>query len=643
MPPAPAALPVGEGSVAGIPRRSDYRAAYVAYICSLEANLKAEGKPVAGLAPEPSQVPSIPATGILSEYVPKVQEAYGAVAAEALAAYVTQQPFFDLGTFPVPYELARLAPPNSIPNSKFLLLAQYERVFLVGCAKPKDPGFRRAMVKKLETVATGSKRPPYVIFAQCLESAFDGHLAQAKMAAESGATSMAQAIKLGVVGGRNGVAKPVERAVLSLGEMAEVFAAASSKQLEEAPRLMLDVIIAKAFSPDDPSKRSSDVHIEPGPPEGNFVVRYRIDGRLVDIDSAPMAIYSNFAATIKGVCAGMQMTDKGKLQDGRYRLALKVGDKIVKLDLRVSCVPQGSETGGDAPEKFVLRILDSSAERPPLLDLVGGDTKLEKLLRDVLDLPKGLILLTGPTGCGKTTTLSRFILELAAKKVYSIYTIEDPIEYEYAPEQGRVSQVQVDNTRGVTFANTLRNLLRMDPDIVLVGELRDTETAQIATQAALTGHQVLSTLHTNDAVGSVSRLADMGVPHYLLAETLVCVVAQRLLPALCNSCKLPVTLPDSVKRQIPEVYRAAQFSHALGCPVCRGLGYRGRVPVVDVFYVDVDARRMIINQTPLADLRRYNEARYSPGLTNRALYLASQGRVDIATALTVRDDVTLEV
>jgi type II secretory ATPase GspE/PulE/Tfp pilus assembly ATPase PilB-like protein len=726
-----------------------------------------------------------PAFGGLGPYeLTKVMaDLHGPEIAGAAEAWFTNAHYLNLFTFTPDYELAKECPPSWAPDSKFLVVTHFENVFVIATPTPTDPSLRRQLTSKLEEKGFTADRAPVLFFVLVPESILAAHIPKARMAGESSVEKLAAALST------SGEVKVDTAQAYSLQEYLDRFTEARDKKLDNAARFMLDFLLARAYSPDDPTKRASDVHIEPGPPDGNFRVRYRINGRAVDYGMAPMSVYTQFATAIKGTCSGMVVTDRGMIQDGRYRLKLRTGvGKVVKLDLRVSCMPSGSETGGDAPEKFVFRILDSSGERPTITETVGGDVKLEQLIRKVLDLPKGMILLTGPTGCGKclgkgtlvmmadgslrkveevvrgdllmgpdsrprrvlrtnvghgklytiipaegagkpwvcndvhvmtlqngegeifdlplnelvakrasgelgptylfrvptlfgkshlpeqfgwsceesgegdyygftldgdgrfllgdytvthnTTTLSRFILELGRDPTWTIFTLEDPIEYEYNDANLRVTQIQIDRDRGVTFATGLRCLLRSDPDIILVGEMRDEETAELAVRAALTGHQVLSTLHTNDAVGAVSRLVDMKVKPYLVADTLSCVIAQRLLQKLCPSCKQSYSLSESVKKDLPEEYRTGSYARSVGCPDCGGSGYKGRVPCVDVMYVDSEMREMIASEASSQVMKEYNEKHYSPGLFKRALGLARQGTIDILTAFSVKDDVT---
>ncbi|WP_028355455.1 type II secretion system ATPase GspE [Bordetella petrii] len=308
---------------------------------------------------------------------------------------------------------------------------------------------------------------------------------------------------------------------------------------------------------------ASDMHIEPY--ETHSVVRYRVDGVLRDVVSPRKALHSALISRIK-IMANLDIAEKRLPQDGR--IALRVGGR--PIDVRVSTLPTGHG------ERAVLRLLDKEAGRLQLEKLGMSPvvlTQLDSLIRQ----PHGIVLVTGPTGSGKTTTLYAALSRLDASTT-NILTVEDPIEYDLPG----ISQTQVNAKIDMTFALALRAILRQDPDVIMIGEIRDLETAQIAVQASLTGHLVLATLHTNDATSAVTRLVDMGVEPFLLASSLLGVLAQRLVRQLCHECRRPDTLPDG-----RVVYRP------VGCPACNHTGYSGRSGIHELFTVDEDVRRLI--------------------------------------------------
>ncbi|MGD8727196.1 MAG: GspE/PulE family protein, partial [Gemmatimonadales bacterium] len=325
----------------------------------------------------------------------------------------------------------------------------------------------------------------------------------------------------------------------------------SAEEASQRPVVRLvDLILSEGIT-----ARSSDIHIEPE--EGGVAVRYRIDGVLRQVMKIPRAAGLPLISRIK-IISGMDIADRLRPQDGRARVAVNG----VPVDLRVSTLP------ASLGEKVVIRVLDTSAT-VLALDSLGLTAEESAAITDLLENRDGIILVTGPTGSGKTTTLYSAIRHVQSEGV-NIVTVEDPVEYRL---QGIV-QVQVHEKAGLTFASALRSILRQDPDVVLVGEIRDRETAQIAVQASLTGHLVLSTLHTNDAPNAVTRLVDIGMEPYKIASALRGVVAQRLMRRLCPTCKevWVEAIPRKLHRWLPPntpLYRA------VGCPECAMTGYRG--------------------------------------------------------------------
>src|SRR5438309_348507 len=336
---------------------------------------------------------------------------------------------------------------------------------------------------------------------------------------------------------------------------------------------LVDMIISEGIL-----SRASDIHVEPE--EGGVAVRYRIDGVLRQVMKIPRQAGLPLISRIK-IMSSLDIADRLRPQDGRARVAVN-GQPI---DLRVSTLPAA------LGEKIVIRILDSRATGKSLESL-GLNTNETEGIKRLLENHEGIILVTGPTGSGKTTTLYSCINQIKSEGV-NIVTVEDPVEYRM---QGIV-QVQVQEKAGLTFASALRSILRQDPNVVLVGEIRDRETAQIAVQASLTGHLVLSTLHTNDAANAVTRLVDIGVEAYKIAAALRGVAAQRLMRRLCLTCKevWMETPPDRLKPWIPKgtpLYRAA------GCPDCAMTGYRGRFSIIEVLTVTAEVERRIAAGEP---------------------------------------------
>src|SRR5213594_4064314 len=331
---------------------------------------------------------------------------------------------------------------------------------------------------------------------------------------------------------------------------------------------LVDMIISEGIL-----SRASDIHVEPE--EGGVAVRYRIDGVLRQVMKIPRQAGLPLISRIK-IMSSLDIADRLRPQDGRARVAVN-GQPI---DLRVSTLP--AQLG----EKVVIRILDSRATVKSL-DSLGLNPGEADAIKRLLENHEGILLVTGPTGSGKTTTLYSAINQIKSEGV-NIVTVEDPVEYRM---QGIV-QVQVQEKAGLTFAAALRSILRQDPNVVLVGEIRDKETAQIAVQASLTGHLVLSTLHTNDAANAVTRLVDIGVESYKIAASLRGVVAQRLMRKLCPTCK-EVWIeapPERLRRWIP---KGTPLYHAAGCPDCAMTGYRGRFSILEILTMTPELERLI--------------------------------------------------
>ncbi len=353
----------------------------------------------------------------------------------------------------------------------------------------------------------------------------------------------------------------------------------------EAPVIRLvSLLITNALE-----ARASDIHIEPF--ENRLIIRNRIDGVLHEIESPPKRLAAAVISRIK-IMANLDIAERRLPQDGRIRLRIQGKD----IDLRVSTVPTMHG------ESVVMRILDKSGVQLNFEKLGFAPDILAKF-KEALAQPNGILLVTGPTGSGKTTTLYTALDELNQPDV-KILTVEDPVEYQMAG----INQIQVKPQIDLTFASALRSIVRQDPDIIMIGEIRDLETAEIAVQAALTGHLVLSTLHTNDAPATVSRLMDMGVDDYLLTSTLVGVLAQRLVRTLCTHCREPHVLEADVAREIglprvgaperPTVYKA------VGCKQCSGTGFTGRMCIAEMMPLSEPIRRLIMQKANASDLRR---------------------------------------
>ncbi|HEX8679024.1 MAG TPA: ATPase, T2SS/T4P/T4SS family, partial [Chthoniobacterales bacterium] len=323
---------------------------------------------------------------------------------------------------------------------------------------------------------------------------------------------------------------------------------------EDAPVIkIVNLILVQAIK-----EKASDIHIEPF--QRTLKLRYRIDGELVQAESPPKALQLAITSRIK-ILAGLNIAERRVPQDGRFRI--KVLGK--EIDLRISILPTAHG------EKIVIRILDKSALTGSINEMGMDESTLDKF-KKAIDAPHGMILVTGPTGSGKTTTLYSVLQELNNPQ-YNIVTVEDPIEYELAG----INQVAVRADIGLDFSSALRSILRQDPDIVMVGEIRDNETADIAVKAALTGHQVLSTLHTNDAAGAITRLDDMGIEPFLISSSVIMACAQRLVRRICTNCREEfIPEPEMLERLGLQDQPDTIFFHGSGCDRCKGRGYLGR-------------------------------------------------------------------
>jgi type IV pilus assembly protein PilB len=350
---------------------------------------------------------------------------------------------------------------------------------------------------------------------------------------------------------------------------------------EDAPVIkIVNLILAQAVK-----EKASDIHVEPF--LNTLKLRYRIDGELIPAESPPKALQLAITSRIK-ILAGLNIAERRIPQDGRFRIRV-LGKEI---DLRISILPTAHG------EKIVIRILDKSALSGSIAQM-GMDADTLSKFTKAIDAPHGMILVTGPTGSGKTTTLYSVLHELNGPQ-YNIVTVEDPIEYELAG----INQVAVRADIGLDFASALRSILRQDPDIVMVGEIRDNETADIAVKAALTGHQVLSTLHTNDAAGAITRLDDMGIEPFLISSSILMTCAQRLVRRICSNCKEEFAPePETLDKLNLKETKGAIFYHGTGCDRCKGRGYAGRAALIEALPVSEAVRRLIIKRASAAVIK----------------------------------------
>jgi general secretion pathway protein E len=432
-------------------------------------------------------------------------------------------------------------------SARILPILVHEGTVTLAMADPGDA----CTIDNVELV-TGLRVQPVLVRARDLTDRFDGIFG----GTEGGADSESGDVE---------ILQDDEESVEHLRDMAS-----------EAPVIRLvNQMLSRAVE-----QRASDIHVEPF--EDELRVRYRIDGVLHDVDAPSKSLSAAIISRIK-LMAKLNIAERRLPQDGRIKIRL-VGREI---DLRVSSLP--TLYG----ESVVLRILDRSSISVNL-DTLGMEKDTLATFTHMIEQPHGLLLVTGPTGSGKTTTLYGALDKINSPEL-KIITIEDPVEYQLRG----VNQIHVRSQIGLTFASGLRSIVRQDPDVIMIGEIRDPETAEIAIQAALTGHLVLATLHTNDAPGAVSRLLDMGVEDYLLASSLLGVLAQRLVRQLCVVCKVPAAAGGEMLAELgPRDNEQVTVFDSVGCPQCAATGFRGRSGIYELFRVDDDIRKLIISRAP---------------------------------------------
>ncbi len=376
--------------------------------------------------------------------------------------------------------------------------------------------------------------------------------------------------------------------VLRQEEGEEIDLSDLAKSSESAPIIKVsNLILIEALK-----AGASDIHVEPY--EKEFRVRFRIDGILHNIMALPMRTKDPLISRLK-IMAKLDISEKRLPQDGRIKIRLRVEERSRDLDLRVSTVP--AQFG----EKVVMRLLDKSKLQLDMTQL-GFEPEPLRRFKDAIDRPYGIVLVTGPTGSGKTNTLYSAIAALNEPTV-NIMTAEDPIEFNLAG----INQVQMKEQIGLTFASALRSFLRQDPDIILVGEIRDFETAEIAVKAALTGHLVLSTLHTNDAPSTINRLMNMGIEPFLVATSINCICAQRLVRRICGSCVEEVETPPQMLIQVgfaPDEAKTLKIKRGRGCERCNNGGYKGRVGLYETLQFSDEIRDMILSGASSIELKR---------------------------------------
>jgi type IV pilus assembly protein PilB len=377
---------------------------------------------------------------------------------------------------------------------------------------------------------------------------------------------------------------------------------------EEAPVIKLaNLIVLQAIK-----DRASDVHLEPF--EKQMRLRYRVDGVLIDATPPPKQMQLALASRFK-IMSNLDIAERRLPQDGRMRVKVSGKD----FDLRVSILPTVHG------EKIVLRVLDKS-NLTASIDKLGLDEGTFRQFKTAIDAPHGLILVTGPTGSGKTTTLYSVLNELN-NPTWNIVTVEDPVEFQLPG----INQVPTKKEIGLTFATTLRSILRQDPDIIMIGEIRDTETAEIAIEAALTGHQVLSTMHCNDAPGAIARLDDMEIAPFLISSSLILSCAQRLMRRICSHCREPLTYPAKMFADLgidPAMFEGVQLFRGRGCDRCKNSGYAGRMAIIEVMTITDEIRKLVISR---ASTREMGKVAISQGMRTLRMVALDRARSGVTT------------
>lgn len=486
----------------------------------------------------------------------------GSVREQDLLAMLAQQygmEVLDLNSYEIPPEILECLTPEVASRYKVVPVMKHDDVLTIAMSDPTDMETLDALRYLL-----GTEVDAMVASKSQIDAILDRHY-------RTGADSVEGYLQ-----------EMTEHADLDT-ELVSNIGQAESLDDENAPiiRLVTQLII-DAFK-----MKASDIHLEPM--EKRYRVRYRIDGALREVEGPPKYMQANFTSRVK-IMARLDITEKRIPQDGRIQVT--VGDR--DIDLRVSSVPTVHG------ESIVMRILDKSSIQldVPKLGFYADDLEI---VNRIISLPDGIFLVTGPTGSGKTTSLYAFLntINTTSRK---IITVEDPVEYQLSG----INQVQVDRHVEMTFAAALRSMLRQAPNIIMVGEIRDLETAEIAINAALTGHLVFSTLHTNDAPGAITRLVDMGVKPFLVATALRAVMAQRLLRRICPNCKAPYTPTATEIRMLglsPEYLENHQFYKGKGCDRCGRTGYKGRIGIYEIFQITEDIGKLIFANEPTGVIR----------------------------------------
>jgi len=501
-------------------------------------------------------------------------------------------PVLNLHLIRIESEIIKLVPRRTVDRYQLIPLAKIGKILTVAMTDPLNV----FAIDDLKQV-TGCAVRPVLVTAKDLQAAFDTYY--------SDTAHIEEFFDL-----ENMDADSIEVTTESNQEQSE-----STQMADQAPVIrMVNLILQEAIK-----RRASDIHFEPY--QNRFRIRYRIDGILREAFTPPRQMYSSILARLK-IVSDLDITEKRLPQDGRFKAKFESRD----IDFRVSILPTYHG------EKAVLRVLDKSSLTIGLSHL-GFTAETAGVFQEMIKRPYGMILVTGPTGSGKSTTLYAILSQMNTKD-RNIMTVEDPVEYQVHG----ITQTQVNPDIGLTFSAGLRSLLRQSPDIILVGEIRDGETADIAVKAALTGHLLFSTLHTNNASSTISRLMDMGIEPFLIASSLIATTAQRLLRRICSQCREPYEIPDEVLERLrmdrSQIKHITPY-HGRGCNTCNQTGYKGRIATMEILVMDEELQQMVIAQKTSDDIEKVARKKGMKTLFENALDAFAKGNTTLEDVLRV--------
>ncbi len=535
----------------------------------------------------------------------------GFVRDEEITALLSRQygvPAIDLGKFEIEPTVIKLIPAETAQKYQVVPLSRAGAALTLAMTDPTNV-FAMDDIKFM----TGYNVEPVVASEQAVAEAIQKYYSNGGKAAGGG--SSLDMVSRALEDASQTTGDDVE----VLEELEEIDVAALERQTGEAPVIRLvNLVLMSSIQ-----RGASDIHIEPY--ERDFRIRFRIDGILYTVMQPPMKFRDAIISRLK-IMAKLDIAEKRLPQDGRIKIRFNDGGRSKEIDFRVSCLP--TLFG----EKVVLRLLDREKLMLDMTKLGFEELALAKF-KNAISRPWGMVLVTGPTGSGKTNTLYSALAQLNTTET-NIMTAEDPVEFNLAG----VNQVNVRESIGLTFAAALRSFLRQDPNIILVGEIRDFETAEIAVKAALTGHMVLSTLHTNDAPSTVSRLMNMGIEPFLVASSVNLICAQRLVRRVCSKCAQPQPMPESALVEVgfsPEEAGGITPMRGAGCEACNQTGYKGRVGLYEVLEITDALRELILVGASALDLRR-------KGAEEGLVTLRESGLLKIREGVTTIEEVTRE-